>query len=351
LYSPTAGAPSIAGYSINSSTLTALSGGTTDMPTGTTSAWAMAVAPSGNYLYVSTNNGILIYTIGSGGTLTLNTSGSLGDLTSYALEVDSTGQWLLDASNTTAGPVLYAWPISASTGLPATFSISDIPGLQLSAGNSVGEGGIAISNDDKLVAVAAGNATYTVPFTAGNGTITTAGPFGTAYKTTAKSGATAISVAFESSSSPKFLYIGETGDFTSSGGLRMIPIASDVPGTEPSTSPYPSGGTGPHAILANSNGYVYVANYGGTGAGNVTAFLVNASIPSLTVQSSPAVTGDEPLGMAVDNTGDFVIVINSQGTSPVDAYTFDATTTGLLDAVSLTGSAGSNPVAIVAVPK
>lgn len=55
--------------------------------------------------------------------------------------------------------------------------------------------------------------------------------------------------------------------------------------------------------------------------------------------------------MILDNTGDFVLVVNNQGTTPFDAYTFDATTTGLLDPVSLTGSAPSSPIAIVAVPK
>ena len=154
-----------------------------------------------------------------------------------------------------------------------------------------------------------------------------------------------------------FLYIGETGVYgsstTDSGALRIIPISSDVLGTEPavtSTYPYPSGGTGPHAILADSNGYVYVANWVGTGSGNITAFLLNASTPSLALQSNPVSTGVMPYGMAVDSTGNFVLVVNNQGNSPLSAFTFDATTTGKLDTYSLSGSLGAGPVAIVAAP-
>jgi 6-phosphogluconolactonase (cycloisomerase 2 family) len=349
------GSSSIGGYSINSSALTPLSGSPTPLPSAAT-PWAMAVDPTGSYLYVSTDLDIFLYDIGSGGALTLNSSGTIPDASSYAIHFDTTGHWLLDASNTSAGPVLNAWPISITTGLPTLAAGVNVPARSLISGGSVAKGGIAISPDGKLVAVAVGSETQTFTFTSGTDFTGATNPLSTTFDFRTAIG-TAISVAFDPNT--KLLYIGETADFpssaTDSGGLRLIPIASDVLGTEPaasSTYPYPSGGTGPHAILAASNGYVYVANEVSTGAGNVTAFLVDeASTPSLTLQSNPAATGDVPSGMAVDNSGDFVIVINSQGTSPVDAYTFDATTTGLLDPVSLTGSAGSNPVAIVAVPK
>jgi hypothetical protein len=345
---------SIAGYYINSGVLTALSGSPTALPSGAT-PWAMTVDPTGSFLYVSTDLGIYLYDIGSGGALTLNSSGTISETSSYAIHFDTTGNWLLDASNTNAGPVLSAWPISTTTGLPTLAGGLNVPARALVSGGSVAKGGIAISPDGKLVAVAVGSETQTFTFTSGTDFTGATNPLSTTFDYRKATG-TAISVGFDPST--RFLYIGETGDYpsstTDSGGLRLIPIASDVLGTEPaasSTYPYPSGGTGPHAIQAASNGYVYVTNEVGTGAGNVTAFLLNASTPSLTLQSNPAATGDVPYGMAVDNTGDFVIVVNSQGSSPVDAYTFDTTTTGQLDPASLTGSAVSNPVAIVAVPK
>ena len=131
--------------------------------------------------------------------------------------------------------------------------------------------------------------------------------------------------------------------------MRIIPITSDALGTEPSASPYQSGGTGPHAIVAGSNGYIYVANWVGTSAGNITAFLLNTTGPTLTMQSNAVATGYVPYGMVKDSTGDFVLVVNNQGSPYFNAYTFDSATTGKLDS-SLTGSTGIGPVAIVAVP-
>jgi hypothetical protein len=213
---------------------------------------------------------------------------------------------------------------------------------------------MAISPDNKLVSVAVGSETDTFGFAVGTDFTGATNPLSISHDHRTALG-TAISVAFDPNTS--FLYIGETGDYSSSGGLRIIPISSDNLGTEPavtSTYPYPSGGTGPHAILADSNGYVYVANSVGTGNGNITAFLLDASTPSaptLTLQTNAATTGEDPLAMALDSTGDFVFVVNNLGTVPLDAYTFDANTAGKLDPFTITGTVGASPVAIVAVPK
>jgi hypothetical protein len=263
--------------------------------------------------------------------------------------VDSTGHWLLDASNTIGAPTLYAWPISTTNGESTLGNGVTVPGVYLASGGNVAVGGMAISPDNKLVAVAVGSETETFPFTAGTDYTGATNPISTSLDKRIAKGV-AVSVAFNPATS--FLFIGETGVFTTtnnSGGLRIIPIASDVLGTEPSASPYASGGTGPHAILAASNGYVYVANWIGTSSGNVTAFLLNAATPSLTLQSSPMATGIEPYSMAEDSTSDFVMTVNNQGSPYFNAFTFDATTTGLLDS-SATGSTGTGPIAIVAVP-
>jgi hypothetical protein len=222
--------------------------------------------------------------------------------------------------------------------------------VYLVSGGNVAVGGMAISPDNKLVAVAVGSETETFTFTSGTDFTGATNPISTTFdKRTAKG--VAVSVAFNPGTS--FLFIGETGDFTTSnnsGGLRIIPIASDVLGTEPSASPYASGGTGPHAILAASNGYVYVANWVGTSAGNITAFLLNASTPSLTLQSNAVATGTEPYGMAEDSTSEIVMTVNNQGSPYFNAFTFDATTTGLLDSSLTSTSTGTGPIAIVAVP-
>ena len=344
------------GFSISSGTLTAMSGSPTSLPSNAGSTQAMAIDPTGKFLYVATANGILLYDVGSGGALTLDTNGTISDASSFALKVDSTGHWLLDASDTTGQPTLYAWPISLTNGESTIVSGASVPGRLLAAGGSVTYGGMAISADNKLVSVAAGNETDTFGFAVGTDFTGATNPLSSSHDHRTAIG-TAISVAFDPNTS--FLYIGETGVYGSSnsdsGGLRIIPISSDNLGTEPtvtSTYPYPSGGTGPHAILADSNGYVYVANSVGTGNGNITGFLLNTSTPpSLTLQTNSAATGEDPLAMALDSSGDFVFVVNNLGSVPLDAYTFDASTAGGLDPFTITGTVGASPVAIVAVPK
>lgn len=76
------------------------------------------------------------------------------DGSSSALKVDSTGQWLLDASNTTGAPTLYAWPISKTNGESTLGNGVTVPGVLLVSGGNVAVGGMAISPDNKLVAVA-----------------------------------------------------------------------------------------------------------------------------------------------------------------------------------------------------
>jgi hypothetical protein len=209
---------------------------------------------------------------------------------------------------------------------------------------------MAVSADNSLIAVAEGSGgTQIFTFNASNTGSTS--PFGSTAYTVPLKGTSALSVAFNPETT--FLYIGESAVFTcntNSGGLRMIPISDDVPGTEPSASPYPSGGTGPNAILASANGYVYVANWQGTSTGNITPFLV-VSGPALTVQSETVATGTEPVGIIEDANSKYVLAVSNSVSTPFDAYTFDATTAGQLDTLPAPATTiGSGPVAIVAVP-
>ncbi len=316
-------------------------------------AYAMAIDPvAGGYLFVSSSSGIFLYNIASNGALTLQNSSQAVELdaTAYAIQVVSTsaGEWLLDASDSTAGqPYLYAFQLNSSSHLP-TETTSNAPAVKLVTGGSVSPGGIAVSPDNTLVAVAEGSGgTRTFHFAAGN--TGTTSPFGATAYTTSLKGSAALSVAF--SPQTTYLYIGESADFTcttNSGGLRIISITGGVPTSEPSASPYPSGGTGPHAILPSSNGYVYVANWQSAQTGNITAFLLGSG-PSLTVQTNTVATGVEPSGIIEDPKSNYVLAVSNQGSTTFDAYTFDATTTGQLD-TAISSSTGTGPVAIVAVP-
>ena len=124
--------------------------------------------------------------------------------------------------------------------------------------------------------------------------------------------------------------------------------------TELSGSPYATGGIGPSAILSTTN-YVYVANKSVSGAstGNITGFSITTTgtVYSLTSISTVA-AGTGTLGLAEDSTGTYILAVNVSGSPDLNAFTFDTTTVGKLDAYA-TGSTGSDPVqavSVVAVP-
>lgn len=332
--------PQIYGYYISSGTLTAISGSPWTLPDTPT---AMAIDPTNSYLYIATNGGIYLYTISSGA-LTESSTPISSDTTAEALSVDSSGQWLLEATDS---GVLNAIPLDTSTG--AVVSEGTIYHATLSA-TTVQPSGMAISPANGLVAVALqSGGTDVIPFTAG--TSQSSSPFGTVKTITThtSNGGSAISVAFDPST--RFLYIGETDAFpsasTDTGALRVFTLSSGALGSELSTSPYTCGGTGPHAILPIATGDdVYVVNWSGT-AGVGFEVVDSGSTPALTQLSATFSAGTDPVGLVEDSDSNFVIAVSSGGSPSLDAYIFDTTTASTLD-TSITSSTVSSPVAVLA---
>ena len=276
------------------------------------------------------------------------TQGSLiyADPLAEALQVDASGTWLLDASDS---GYLYAIPITSSGAVDSSRTTPQPVPLA----STVKQGSMAISptNSGAIIAVALGTAgTQVFPFNYNSAT-----PISAAYTPTIapygpQGTATAVSVAIDPQNS--YLYIGETNAFPNSttnsrGGLRFFKIISN--GVNPVvTIPYAPTGTGPNAILPSASGsYVYTADWNGTSAGNITGYSVSSS--GLTLVSSVA-TGADPLSLAEDSTGSFVLEVGSNGSPYFNAFTFDGTTAGQLDA-DLTSTTQGNFIAVVAAAK
>jgi 6-phosphogluconolactonase (cycloisomerase 2 family) len=287
----------------------------------------MAVSPKNAYLYVSTNSGIYMYTI-SAGTLTLgNSSQPIVADAAQAMAVDSSGAWLVETSGS---GTLNAVPLVTTTGLPATSPVCTNNSVICSVTlNAKAINGIAFAPSNAIVAVAAGtNGTAVYTFTAGN-----ANPFSTVATIAPVSTSAGSSLAVAVDPGSRLLYVGEAAAISGTGGgLRAFTIASGAL-TEISGSPLASGGTGPHAILPKASGnVVYVANWNGTGSGNVTGFSVTSTsgVYSLAKLNSVA-TGVQPSAIAEDNLSNFVLVENAGGSPYLDAYFFDTTTPSTLD--------------------
>jgi 6-phosphogluconolactonase (cycloisomerase 2 family) len=339
------GTNEVAALKITSGALTTV--GTYTLPT--VGPLAMALAPNGNFLYVSTEGGgIYVYTVGSGGVLTIGNGGAaLSADPATTMQVDATNAWLVEGISGVAQ--LNAIALNSTTGLLAASSekeqVISLPAATVSQ--------LAISPNDStsctdcyvFVAMGAGG-TEEVHFSPGN-----ANPFGGVGTTKVlNSGGAAKTVAVDPSN--LLLYIGETDALPSeaaSGGLRVFVIgASSI--TENSGSPYSSGGTGPTAILPQT-GYVYVANTAGaTASGNIASFTLTtggtSTAPTYTFASLGTLsTGDYPVGMVIDSTSDFLLAVSEGGNPDLEAYTMSS---GDLTTV-LSVATGTDPVQAIAI--
>ena len=329
----------IGAYSIVSGKVTAVTGSPYTL---TALPFAIAVAPGSGYLYVSTAQGIYLYDIGTGGALTLGNSSQLFSAdAAYAMQVDPSGAWLLEAVSGVG--TLNAIPIVSATGiLDSTRSVKTVV-LPATTLNQLAVSPASSTNPYVFVAMGTGG-TAVVPFTSAN-----ADPFGTVSKIAVKNslgGANTVAV----DTSNRLLFVGETVAVTGTqtGGLRAFSIGATI--SEVSGSPYTTDGTGPSAILPTAD-YVYVANkaVSGSTTGNVKGFAITAtgSVYSLTKVSTIA-AGNGTVGLAEDSTSTFVLAVNSGGNPDLDAFTFDATTAGQLDA-SITSATGTDPTQAIAI--
>ena len=306
--------------------------------------FAMAFAPSGNFLYVSTVAGIYVYSVATDGTLTIANGGSVVSQDSaFAMKVDPSGTWLVESVS--GQGTVNAVPISASSGLFDSTRSEKSAALPTVTVTQLAVSPISAANPYVFVAMGSGG-TAVVPFTAGS-----ASPFGTVATiklVSSAGGASAIAV----DPSNRLLYVGETvaATGTQTGGLRVFTIGANSLLTEITGSPFSTGGTGPSAILPSTTS-VYVANKAVSGStnGNITAFslAVSGTTYSLTTINSIA-AGLSTNALAVDNTGVYMLAVNAAGSPDLSTFTFDATTTGKLVAAA-TSTTGTDPVQAVAV--
>jgi sugar lactone lactonase YvrE len=339
----------IVAYSITSGSLNKI--GAYSLP----GPFAIAIAPNGNFLYVSTQtNGIYAFSINSGGALTaLNGGQYISSDLNAALQVDTSGSWLVDASiapltgqvQVDAIPLNSSGTYTAGATVPsASFTVATATVNQM-----------AISGDDKNVFLALGTGgTFVVPFNSSSPL-----PNGVAGTSIAplNTGGSALSVAVDPSSTPRLFYIGETKENSSanSGGLRVYNYSSLGSGTltQATGSPIASGGLAPNAILPVASGqYVYIANGTGlTANGNVAWFPISTAGTTYSIASGNNIaSGIQPIGLAEDIDHNFVLAVatggsTSSGNPDLEAYTLG---TGTLTA-AITSSTGTDPVGAVAV--
>ena len=331
----------VAAFNISSGALNSI--GAVSLPVA--DPLAIAVAPNGQFLYVSTISGIYLYTIDStSGALTLGNGGvTVSTDPATTMQVDATNSWLVDAISSTTN--LFAIAIDSTTGELATAGETEqsLPGGLPAATPTQ----LAISPNDSsctncyvFVGLGTGG-TEVIGFNPGN-----TNPFGnTGHIGVLHSGGD-NAVAVDPNN--QFLYVGESDALptaSQSGGVRVFTVGTGGV-TEVSGSPYPTGGTGPSSILPTSDGnYVYVANksVSGSSTGNISSYSVATT--GLTFIATAVAGPSGLLSLAEDSTGGYLLATDSVGDPDLEAYTISA---GTLTSV-LSVTTGTDPVGAIAV--
>jgi 6-phosphogluconolactonase len=296
----------IAGFSIASSGLSALSGSAWN---STYSANSMVVTQNNDYLFMGTDSGeVFSFPIGSDGSLGTGTvAGSLGPA---AMAIDTTGNWLIGV-DAFSGQV-YAFAVDSSNGTltePISSSTATMSGCTPSTNLTGGAPGIVVAPSDAYVYVSCGTAgVYTFSFNSSSGDLTAVN----STLTPKQNGDANFGLAI--SPSGTYLYVAETGI----SGVRVFSISS-TNGTlsEISGSPYTTQ-TGPYGVVVDSTGtYVYVSN---RTEGTISGFTVSSTGTLTAITGSPFATGSVPQQMVEDKSDTYIAVACEGGNPDLELY-------------------------------
>jgi 6-phosphogluconolactonase len=307
-------------YSLTSGVLATLSGSPITLPATPTS---IVVAPNNAFLFVGTNLGVYLYTIGTDGTLTEGNSNTIvyqGPTSPISLAVDSTSSWLIIANK--GSTELDALPLSSTTGVPTTPTPASIT---LSATTPV-QLAMAPANNNIFVAMGI-NGTDALSFTATN----TSNPLGKPLTINPlKVASSSNTVAVDTTSA--YLFIGENA---ATGSLRLIAV-SDL---SKDVADYLTG-NGPTSILPDATGsYVYVAN---STDGTISGFSFSAGALSA-LSGSPFATEKLPVALVEDSSKTYLMNAGFGANPNLWMYSFDSTSLGALDVKTTTSTGSVSP--------
>ncbi len=324
-------AGTVAGYSIGTNSLTAVSG--SPFNTGITPV-AMAVNPTNTLLFVSGTSGtsgvIDTYSIASSGVISLLKTYTLGTTVENALAVSPDGNWLvgLEANGTTSGVATvdtFAIAVSSGTLTAATPATYSFP-----SGTVVDSRAVTFSPNGLLVFAALGTAGDVVfPFTTSNGTFGTGAALTTGSSVNADDGLTA---------NGSYLFVARTNGSNNGVVATYTVTATTVsPAVGPPTV---AAGEQPYSVVVNGSN-VYAANQAG---GNITGYS-GATTGTLTALSLSPYSVSAPTALAIDETGTYLLEISNTATgNNLNMYSFDSA--GNLVS-STSANAGMGPIAMV----
>jgi len=355
VYVANAETESLAGFSVSSGTLTAVSGTPFNLGFVPT---AVVVNPANTIVFVAGVGGIYgiinSYSIGSGGTLSLLASNTLGSAEEVSLDVSPDGEWLvgLDASGPAQNDAIVdVYEINSSSGQLTALTSSEIYPLSLSGGQVSTplaiRFGPSIGNSAWYLFAALGTGgDLEFTFTSNTTSSTPTYSFGSGVAHLQTGSATVSDNALAVSPNGSYLFIARSG---TSSGVAVYTIGSGGALTSVTGSPF-AAGTDPFSVVVNAAGTdVYVANQAD---GTISGFSIGSNGVLTAVGGSPFSShlGTLPRALAVDNSKNYLLAAANGGGPDLAMYSFDQGTPGALDysTSTTTGTDPTEPVAIAA---
>jgi 6-phosphogluconolactonase len=332
---------SLAAFSVGSGTITAVTG--SPFPLGFVPV-AVVVNPANTIVYVaggsSGENFINAYAIGTDGVLSLLTSNNIGITSDVSIDISPDGQWLMglnSLSGAASEAILDEYRIENSSGEltlePNAGGVYGYP--QSPSPPTVHAWSIKFAPNGAYVFAAMGTGGDVVfPFTTSDGTFRTIPVW---LKLLTNNSDQALAVSSDSS----LLYITRNG---SPGYLAVYTIASGGGLTPLTGSPF-AAGSQPVSVALNKAGTdVYVANQGDN---TISGYSVASG--SVSILSTPTTSATSPpSALAIDNSGNYLLSLSSNGAPGLSMYSYDATTPGNLDLVTST-STGIDTAGAIAI--
>jgi 6-phosphogluconolactonase (cycloisomerase 2 family) len=333
--------PTLAGFSVGTGTLTAVSGSPyslTFVPT------AVAVNPANTMVFVAGTNGIYgfvnSYSIGTGGALTLLKSNNLGSASMVSIDVSPDGSWLLG---------LDANGFLVNQAIVDEYQIESSGQLQQGSGVSYTfpTGAPAIVPKAIKISPENGQYVYVAVGTAGDlvfSFTTSSGAFGSSVGTLSTGATTLSDNGLAVSSSGSVLYIarsngqsaGTVSAYSVGSGLAPVFVAQGTTGVQPGAVALDKAGTD-----------LYVANRTDVTNGTISGFSVggNGAPTALSPATYSSGLGVFPVALAVDNGGKYLLAVANDGSPDLAMY---SESSGQLSFVASVATA-TDPAGAVAI--
>jgi 6-phosphogluconolactonase len=342
VYVANATTSTLAGFSVGTGTLTAVSGSPYALGFVPT---AVAVNPANTIVFVAGSNGLFgfvnSYSIGSGGALSLLTSNNVGSADEVAIDVSPDGQWLVGVDAT--GPLL-------GEVLVDEYQISSNGQLTLGSGGSYTfPTGTAAIVPSGIKFAPNGNYLFVAVGTAGDVEFTFNTNGGALTSNQRLSLATGFSDnALTVSANSSYLYVARSGSGTGgTAGLAAYTIGSGGVLTSVSGTPIAAGNQPFSVVVNNAGTNVYVANQID---GTISGYSVGSSGTLTALSGSPYTSGSLVDALALDNSKNYLLATARNSSSDLTMYSFDSAVPGKLDpsTTAATGG-GTEPAGAVAI--